>query len=168
MERIAWIWGGLLAASLLVGCSQNESNNPVQPGIQPTVDSTEIVVISAHLAGPPLVPFASNGDIWTSTWADDDNLYISWGDGGGPGQTDSTMVFGTDAGVAALEGSVPDFTNAGSPFECIRSIHVPDGVGWTGMLSDDDKPSSLLFYGGRLYFAGHTPLGDPDYGYIAY
>ena len=46
---------------------------------------------------------------------------------------------------------------------------MPDGgTGWGDTLTGDDKPSSVLFYNGRLYFAGHTPLGDPDYGYIAY
>ena len=103
-----------------------------------------------------------------STWADDDKLYISWGDGAGPGQSGSLPLFATDAGVAALQGTVPNFTNVNSPFECIRSIHVPDGIGFEGGISENDKPSSLLFYSGRLYFAGHTPLGDPNYGYIAY
>jgi hypothetical protein len=31
---------------------------------------------------------ASGSDLWAMTWADDDNLYASWGDGGGFGGGD--------------------------------------------------------------------------------
>lgn len=131
------------------------------------------IILSAKLVSPPLVPFSSVGDLWMSTWADDDNIYITWGDGCGPGQTWGDPYFNAlncDAGVAVLRGAIPDFTNCTSPFDCVRSIMVPDGMtGWgDSLLTHDDKPSSILFYNGRLYFAGHTPLGDPNYGYVAY
>ncbi len=139
---------------------------------EPAEENVSIMIASARLASPPIIPFPSIGDLWLNTWADDDNIYITWGDGCGPGQVYGDPYveeFGTDAGVAVLKGPVPDFTNCTSPFDCIRSIHVPDGgTGWGDSLTGDDKPSSILFYNGRLYFAGHTPLGDPDYGYVAY
>ena len=37
------------------------------------------VIASIAVATPPLVPFESNGDLWFSTWADDGNLYGTWG-----------------------------------------------------------------------------------------
>lgn len=153
------IRGFILILYLLSGCTKSTTDFQEK--------DTTYIIQSATLAGPPLIPFQSNGDLWMSTWADDDNLYITWGDGGGPGQPQNNPVFSTDAGVAALQGQVPNFTNGLSPFDCIRSIHLPDGTPeWEG--GRNDKPSSILYYKGRLYFAGHSPLGDPDFGYIAY
>ncbi len=165
MGRVGVILCGAAVLALLWGCAKDEPSSPTGSEPEPILDTTEVIIVSAQYAGPPIIPFPSSGDIWMSTWGDDDLLYITWGDGAGPGQQIENPLFGTDAGVAALEGAVPEFTNISSPFECIRSIHVPDGIPWG---SNDDKPSSLLCCGGRLYFAGHSPLGDPNYGYIAY
>jgi len=168
VERVRAILCSVAVATLLWGCAKEEPKAPTGPGPDPEPDTTEVIIVSACFAGPPIIPFESDGDIWLSTWGDDDLLYITWGDGGGPGQQFDDPIFGTDAGVAALEGIVPEFTNANSPFECVRSIHVPDGIGWSSDPGTNDKPSSILCLDGRLYFAGHTPLGAPDYGYIAY
>lgn len=165
MERMGVILGSAAVLALLWGCAKDESSSPEDPGSGLVLDTTEVIIVSVQYAGPPIIPFPSNGDIWMSTWGDDDLLYVTWGDGAGPGPQYVIPAFGTDAGVAALAGTVPEFTNVNSPFECIRSIHVPDGIAW-GM--QDDKPSSLLCCGGRLFFAGHTPLDELCYGYIAF
>ena len=39
---------------------------------------------SVMVDGKPIEPFASDGDLWLSTWADDNNIYSGWGDGKGP------------------------------------------------------------------------------------
>lgn len=89
----------------------------------------------------------------------------------GPGQSHPLAAL-TDAGVLSATGPVPNLENLS-----IASIDVPDGDPFilsSGPpaidISDarNDKPSSLLFYDGRLYLAGHSPAGSPIYGYIAY
>jgi hypothetical protein len=161
-----WMIGCALVACVFLGCTNENDDSITSTGNEPQPDSSEIVILEAAYAGPPIIPFGSTGDLWMSTWGDDDKLYMTWGDGGGPGQDPTNPMFQTDAGVAALEGSVPYFTNTASAFECIRSIHIPDGIAWEGQ---DDKPSSILCIDGRLYLAGRTPAGDnPVYGYIAY
>ena len=65
-------------------------------------ENISILIASARIVGPPIVAFPSIGDLWMSTWADDDNIYITWGDGSGPGHTWGDPYieeFGTDAGV---------------------------------------------------------------------
>jgi len=161
------------------------------------------------------------GDLWVNTWADQDRLFLAWGDGTGlPGCVPSTngltpggwcpweppdevepgcfdvsasegcgvevefcrafdctacfpLCLFTDAGLLALEGTIPNFSECTGPEACVITRNLPtpelppitpEGVP-TGK---DDKPSSLLYLDGRLYLAGHSPSGAPDYGYIAY
>ncbi len=163
-------WVLMLALAVFSGCSLKVTDPGTGTAIQTPDEVIVTQVLSVKLVTPPLEPFESWGDIWRSTWADDDNLYVSWGDGCGPGQTWGAQYFNffsTDAGVAVLEGTLPNITNCGSPFTCVKSIHVPDSVGWVSEL-ENDKPSSLLYCNNRLFFAGHKPFGDPDSGYIAY
>lgn len=179
----------------------------VQPS-KPIENKT--VIIGARIEGTPLY-FPSMGDLWMPTWADDNRLFLSWGDGTGFGdgypvgypiyqENDTVSVSSctqedyfpcwlwcnvtncdpaqsylptalTDAGVMAFSGPLPEFDNVEN-----ISIDVPTGEPF--FLSDsggnldvtgrNDKPSSLLFYNGRLYFAGHSPAGFPVIGYLAY
>src|SRR5262249_26137805 len=55
-----------------------------------------------------LVRKAPGSDIWSCTWADDGDLYASWGDGGGFGGTDSQGR--VSIGVAAILGNPPNWT----------------------------------------------------------
>lgn len=118
----------------------------------------------------PLTPFESQGDLWFSTWADDD-LYVSWGDGSGPncqncqgnvlreGASDRIIVDPdyTHHGLAQLKGALPNVEA-----EIInRFMPLSDNL-------NNSKPSSLLFYNNRLYAAIHYPLGNSDAGFIAY
>jgi hypothetical protein len=168
VKRANWIHDGIVLLVLLMGCSREDSPPPAGPFIEPILDSSDLVILSARFASPPLLPFASDGDLWLSTWGSDDMLYMCWGDGAGPGQSRDSALFSTDAGVAALEGPVLAFSNVSNNYECVRGIHVPDGIAWGIGMAEDDKPSSMLYLNERLYFAGHTPMGDPNYGYIAY
>lgn len=195
-----------------------EAGTPTEP-TSPDPDEVGTVIRNARVVGDP-VYFSTMGDLWMPTWADDDRLYLTWGDGTGfsegypvgypayenPEPITVTYceerevytlenegyfpcwlwcnVFEcgadhsyspaplTDAGILALEGPVPNFESGGNV-----SVHVPGGDPF--ILQDNprasldvtgrnDKPSSLLFVDGRLYFAGHSPAGQPVMGYLAY
>jgi hypothetical protein len=173
------------------------------------------VITGAHIEGPPQF-YPRSGDIWQTTWADDGNVYVTWGDGTGrrdccgtldpaalasndacqaipPSVSFFDVSFGltagqcqannycfcdwSDAGLGILHGPIkaPDPCQG----DCIVSLNVPSGrpIDPTSPTPRNSKPSSLLFYGGRLYWAGiyqvaETPQAadapSPDYGYIAY
>lgn len=69
------------------------------PGLSPVIGS-----IGAEAL--PQIPFPSDGDLWFSTWADDDNLYASWGDGKGPLQENEETPW-VDMGIARISGYCP-------------------------------------------------------------
>lgn len=88
----------------------------------------------------------------------------------GPGVSHPRAAL-TDAGVLALTGPIPPSDGANA------SIDVPSGdpfflAGPGGSLDvsgTNDKPGSLLFHGGRLYFAGHqSEPGGATLGYVAF
>ena len=198
MARLAFI-------PLLVGCG-SPSAPPVSGSTPGTPRPPRIV--SAKLVGDPVF-YRRQGDLWMNTWADDDNLYMSWGDGTGRG--DCCVSFGdgpadntptcvpvpdtvsledvyenwdpqvcidnnycccrfTDAGVTIFETA--PMAPSSCEGECVVGLHVPNGISpiaADGTVQDrSDKPSSLLFVDGTLYWAGHYPLGTPTHGYIAY
>ncbi len=115
------------------------------------------VIKSISLATRALMPFASSGDLWFTTWADDDNLYGTWGDGMGPTAERSWSLV-TDCGVVKFSGDPPNLTPT------ILRRDAPTQF----MPRIDDKPSSILFLDGRLYGQFHSPLGDARIGYLAY
>ena len=115
------------------------------------------VIQSISLATAPLTPFPSMGDLWFTTWADDDNLYGTWGDGSGPTAEVSWSTH-TDCGIVKFTGDPPDLT----PTLLLRDAPTQFEP------RVDDKPSSLLFLDGRLYGQFHSPLGDSRIGYLAY
>lgn len=53
------------------------------------------------------IEHARGSDNWPVTWADDDNLYTSWGDGGGFGGTNSDGR--VSLGVARVEGAFDNY-----------------------------------------------------------
>ena len=163
----------------------------------------------ARIVGDPIY-HPSFGDLWMSTWTDDDRLLLSWGDGTGSDDGYPTGFpaynFGmqvmitscgkfdtfcqlwcalkpcdashsyptsplTDAGVLTVIGPVSGLVGFS-----IASIDVPSGdpffledaAGPGGVSGNNDKPSSLLYFNGRLYLAGHYPAGNPVAGYLAY
>lgn len=54
------------------------------------------------------VQLAPGSDLWPVTWASDNNLYTSWGDGGGFGGTNNDGR--VSLGFARMQGSPPNFT----------------------------------------------------------
>lgn len=112
------------------------------------------VISSVYVEGSPVQSMRTQGDLWFTTWADDDNLYCSWGDGTGIGKGPFT-----DMGIGCLTGTLPDITGV---------TRYRDPCTEKDDLSQNNKPSSLLFFDGRLYAHVHSPLGDPALGYLAY
>lgn len=110
------------------------------------------VIVSVAPEGDPIIPFASNGDLWLNTWADDGAVYTGWGDGAGIGGE------GTDCGIAQLTGTFPNISGN------IRCNYAPKIDRKPAV---NDKPSSLLYLDGRLVGAFHSPLGDAWIGYLA-
>ena len=118
------------------------------------------VIESVKVTFGPKQPFKSDGDLWMSTWADDGNLYTGWGDGYGVSRRPDPMMYGSDksdCGIAKLSGSLPKLK--AEEVKYVAPTNSPDV---------DDKPSSLICIGGRLYGHFHSPLGSPWIGYIAY
>ena len=115
------------------------------------------VVESISIDAAPFAPFLSMGDLWFTTWADDDKLYGAWSDGTGPVPL-TTWSLMTDCGILEYTGDPPKLTatvvRRDAPTQFEPRV--------------DDKPSSLLAVDGRLYGAFHSPLGDARIGYLAY
>lgn len=149
--RICRVLALLLTASAAPGsgCGGRADDDDAEPaGGQATGPIIESVVVE----GDPREPFWTNGDLWFTTWADDDALYSSWGDGLGFSMAASP----TDCGIARFTGALPDIAAEE------RNHDAP-----TAQPAVNDKPSSLLYVGGRLYGHFHSPLGDPWIGYLA-
>ncbi len=120
------------------------------------------------------------GDLWFTTWADDDNLYGSWGDGRGPSVVSLSAQVGpfkesyenrfdgptaqwswslmTDCGIVKYTGDPPNLRPR------VVRRDAPDQF----EPRIDDKPTSFLAIDSRLYGQFHSPLRDPRIGYIAY
>jgi hypothetical protein len=123
----------------------------------PTGAPRSPAIRSISLSTPPLMPFVSNGDLWFTTWADDDYLYGTWGDGRGA-TPDLGRELRTDCGIVKFTGTPPQL-HAEPLLRNAPSDATP---------SVDDKPSSVLFVDKRLYGQFHSPLGDARIGYMAY
>jgi hypothetical protein len=118
--------------------------------------------------GNPVTFKQTNGDLWMNTWADDDNLYTTWGDGTGFGK------YLTDIGVAKLAGTLPNIVGATVFVDPVISPAPPCDISKCKdirrpacCLENDDKPSSMIFFNKTLYAHLHSPLGDPQIGYLA-
>lgn len=159
---------GMLDDSFICGNGICETFVGESPQTCPVDCPNDPVILDASIEAPPLEPFPSHGDIWMSTWAEDDALYLAWGDGCGPGLEESKPLCAElyrDSGVARLTGDPPWFTNCAEPEHCVAARGIPNGVSMD--TNRDDKPSSLLALDGRLLWAGHSPLWEPRLGYLA-
>ncbi|HAH25733.1 MAG TPA: hypothetical protein DCL77_18580 [Prolixibacteraceae bacterium] len=113
------------------------------------------IIKTVKVDGQPFVPFASDGDLWLSTWADDNNIYSGWGDGRGP-LNDQQPISWVDCGIVKLTGELPDL-KAETRY---REDETPP-------LAINDKPSSLIYLDSLLYGQFHSPLGDARIGYLS-
>jgi len=82
---------------------------------------------------------APGSDLWPITWADDNKLYTSWGDGGGFGGTNS--LGRVTIGVASI---------AGTP-ENLSPSNVFGGANTAATATFDGKSNGILSVNGTLY-----------------
>ncbi|HEY4788103.1 MAG TPA: DUF4185 domain-containing protein [Bacteroidales bacterium] len=113
------------------------------------------IIDSVFVEGLPIEPIPTDGDLWFSTWAGDDNVYSGWGDGKGP-LIDKEPVPWVDCGVVRLTG---DF-----PYISAKTMYRGD---LTPPLEKNDKPSSFIYFDSCLYGQFHSPLGDARIGYLS-
>jgi hypothetical protein len=94
----------------------------------------------------------TTGDNWPVTWADDDQLYASYGDGDGFSNRSTKLSLG----FATLSGSPPSL--AGQDFS--SNIDTPEGQGPNGI-----KASGMLMVDGALYMfvRNYKPAGSNDF-----
>jgi hypothetical protein len=88
-----------------------------------------------------LIRRAPGSDLWPTTWADDDNLYASWGDGGGFGGTNRAGRVGL--GVARIEGTAENFVG----YNVFGGGTAEVQVSFTG------KSNGMLSIDGTLYMS---------------
>jgi hypothetical protein len=86
-----------------------------------------------------LVRLAPGSDLWPVTWADDDRLYTSWGDGGGFGGTNNDGR--VSLGFGFIEGS-PENPRATNVWGGKNALHRATFPG---------KSNGMLCVGGVLY-----------------
>jgi len=86
-----------------------------------------------------LLRLAPGSDLWPTTWAADDHIYTSWGDGGGFGGTNSNGR--VSLGFARLEGPSDNFT----------SVNVWGGKNGENPATFDGKAAGMLSVNGVLY-----------------
>ncbi len=150
--RDAWLCAAILLQCFQLTLPAQSQQQVSAKGLQPSS-----VIKSISLAAAPDRVFPSSGEMWFTTWADDDNVYGTWADGSGPTPFVSWSLM-TDCGIVKLTGDLPKL----KPTIVLRDAPTQFEP------RVDDKPSSLLFLGGRLYGHFHSPLGDPRIGYLAY
>src|SRR5689334_12235511 len=91
MKRLTACWLAMVAISPVLGATNGPAENPFPPS--PLIRGITFDIARIQRA-------AAGSDLWPITWADDGDLYTSWGDGGGFGGTD------TDGRVAVGIGLV--------------------------------------------------------------
>jgi hypothetical protein len=86
-----------------------------------------------------LIRKAIGSDLWPTTWAHDDHIYTSWGDGGGFGGNDKKGR--VSLGVARIEGHPETF----------RGFNQLGGYCAKKQITFEGKPTGLLCVDSKLY-----------------
>ena len=128
MTRAAY---GILAAAVLCTAAPAFGATPPYP------PSTVIMGVTWNFSS--LRRAALGSDLWPVTWADDGNLYTSWGDGGGFGGTND--LGRVSLGVARITGT-PTSLGATNLFGGYAAQTPATFIG---------KAGGLLSVGGVLY-----------------
>lgn len=109
---LAIVMGGILILGGLYAASRYNTGSPVLEKIRPPYPPSPVIErIDFDLS--TLKREAPGSDLWPITWGADDNLYTSWGDGGGFGGTNTNGR--VSLGVARIAG-FPDALNATNIF----------------------------------------------------
>ena len=92
---------------------------------------------------------APGSDLWPVTWARDNHLYLSWGDGGGFGGSNS--IGRVSLGFARLEGTPEHF----------RAVNIWGGADTLNMPQFDGKCAGMISVDGTLYAWINMQNGNP-------
>lgn len=99
---------------VLVGC--NDATTDTQPSAVDFPYPQSTIITGVSFDWSTHVRYAQDSDNWPITWADDDNQYTTWGDGGGFG--DGKRKDRVSLGIARIEG----------PADAYRGYNVWGGV----------------------------------------
>ena len=119
MNQVRLLVVGVLLICSGLGCNRS---SPADPG---DGDKPQKRIVSAKIVKPAR-KIPSFGDLWLSTWAGDGNVYVSWGDGTGPG-----TYYPVPAGLPEADSSLTVSSCAGDPVvfcEDFCGVFSCDGV----------------------------------------
>jgi hypothetical protein len=136
--RIQW----KLTLLIAIICTSLCNLQPVFAGDLPYPESSVIDSVTWHWDTHDR--YALGSDIWPATWASDNNLYFSWGDGVGFGAEDWDEQWGpgrTSLGFSRVEGYPPDLTVA----------NVWGGKDAENLATFDGKSPGMISVNGTLY-----------------
>lgn len=158
-----------LCAAVFSGCETSKDASAPAPNIFPDINTNaavktnpvaQVPVTRANAVPAPAAPYprskvlrsvtwhwdthkiaALGSDLWPTTWGADDNIYASWGDGGGFGGSDS--LGRVSLGFARIEGGPENY----------RGFNVNGGLNpeHPAMFPKKGKASGMLAVGGTLY-----------------
>ncbi|MEW6570094.1 MAG: hypothetical protein AB1390_02795 [Nitrospirota bacterium] len=146
----------LIAFFVFVCCTRDKAEDDDQPfsSAQFPPYPPSRVVESIGWDFDNIVRKAPGSDLWPMTWAVDDKLYTSWGDGVGFGATNYIEQWGSDRvslGFARIEGSPTDF----------KATNVWGGKNAEHSASFGGKCAGLLSVDGVLYAWINVQNGNP-------
>ncbi len=131
MNRTSPITTAVAGVLLTVAASQILSADPPYPP-SPVIERVEFD-FTTHKR------LAQGSDNWPTTWADDDAIYTSWGDGGGFGGSNSKGR--VKLGVARIDGDGGDY----------RARNIWGGVDAPNPVQFEGKSYGMLSVDGVLY-----------------
>lgn len=136
----------ILALFPVLSAGQPATRPDKEPSRPPYPPSTVIESIDWDFAHR--VRLAPGSDLWPLTWAADDNLYTSFGDGGGFGGTNSEGR--ASLGFARIEGSPDRF----------QGINIWGGKNAERPATFGGKVGAILSVDGTLYAVGGVWSGE--------
>ncbi|MGZ8463352.1 MAG: hypothetical protein ACXWWT_11010 [Candidatus Deferrimicrobiaceae bacterium] len=88
------------------------------------------VISGVHWRFDTVITYASGSDLWPATWAGDNNVYMTWGDGGGFGGSNTKCR--TQFGMAKITNDPPSTLSTTNVYGC-----TSDGTGSIGKYTLD-------------------------------
>jgi hypothetical protein len=111
----------------------------------PYAKSTLITGINWDIAG--MITSASGSDLWPMTWAGDNNVYTTWGDGGGFGGDDTACR--TQFGMAKITNDPPATLSTTNILRCMA-----DDSGCVGAFTHDPACNASFANTTAVYGSG--------------
>jgi hypothetical protein len=112
------------------------------------------VISGVHWRFDTVITYASGSDLWPATWAGDNNVYMTWGDGGGFGGSNKKCR--TQFGMAKITNDPPSTLSTTNVYGC-----TSDGTGCIGKYTLDPAcnasyASTIAAYGRDILAVDNT------------